>query len=313
MLGRELAREKARAAFEGICRLYVSMTRAKLALYAIVEEKVSKSAKKTAGAESQSCNEAGLLMRRLGSAGPMPYDAGTFESECLWETGERSWYTSRAKQVPAARHASIAADGPDLGTLLRKVNEGVQRRAPSGEEAFLLTGKEFTSPVREARRLHGVLVHDLLAAVAWLDGVTDISTLWRDRGLAEDDPAATQVLALLAEPSIRPWFTRGGASRGVWIERRFDLVSGKDWISGILDRVVLEYDAQGRVAAATILDYKTDEVPGEEAMRQRAEGYRPQMKLYRESVARLTGLRPAEVKVILIFTASRRLWPLNFR
>jgi ATP-dependent exoDNAse (exonuclease V) beta subunit len=96
-----------------------------------------------------------------------------------------------------------------------------------------------------------------------------------------------------------------------WVERRFDLVSGGGWISGILDRVVLETDENGRFTAASILDFKTDEVADEAALLERAQGYVPQLKLYHEAVQRLAGLPAASVKTLLIFTSSSRLHPVD--
>ncbi len=37
----------------------------------------------------------------------------------------------------------------------------------------------------------------------------------------------------------------------------------------------------------------------------------PQLKLYHEAVQRLAGLPAASVKTVLIFTATRRLWPVD--
>ncbi|HSI63736.1 MAG TPA: PD-(D/E)XK nuclease family protein, partial [Candidatus Saccharimonadia bacterium] len=95
------------------------------------------------------------------------------------------------------------------------------------------------------------------------------------------------------------------------MEKRFDLVTGGGWISGTLDRVVLETDASGAFTYATILDFKTDEVADEAALLERVQGYAPQLKLYHEAVQRLASLPVASVKTVLIFTASCRLWPVD--
>ncbi len=73
----ELEREQARRAFEGICRLYVSMTWAKLALYAITAER----------SRDSSRNEAGLLKQRLAMGEPAQYAMGSLEAACLWKWG----------------------------------------------------------------------------------------------------------------------------------------------------------------------------------------------------------------------------------
>lgn len=302
VLSAELKREKARAAFEGICCLYVSMTRAKLALYVVTAERSRNVAR----------NESDLLRKRLGLAGPVPYELGDLECGCFWESGERQWYTAWPLRAPARTQVPWRGGGPGLGILLRSVNASVQRRAPSGEESFRLTGRDFSSTTREAKRQLGLRVHELVAAVPWLEPGMDVRKVWQGRGLDLDDTASSQVLALFEDPSIRPWFTRAdSSSREVWVERRVDAVLDGEWVSGILDRVVLERDAQGRWTSATILDFKTDEVPDDAAVRERAGGYRPQMELYRKAVQKLTGLPKARIRVILIFTSIRRLWPLD--
>lgn len=296
----ELQREQARRAFEGICRLYVSMTRAKLALYAITAER----------SRDSSRNEAGLLKQRLSLTEPTPYALGSVEAACLWETGTRHWYRD-IQEMPPAMTEPVRAEGPKLGDLLREVNATVQRRAPSGEESFQLTGREFASPAREMKRLHGVQVHEMLALVPWVEDAGDVRRRWEERGYDLDSTAAQQAWAVLQDASIQPWFTQGSPLREAWVEKRFDLVTGEGWISGTLDRVVLETDGKGGCISATILDFKTDDVPDEAALQERAEGYRPQLKLYHEAVQRLTGLPGASVKAVLIFTASRRLWPVD--
>jgi ATP-dependent exoDNAse (exonuclease V) beta subunit len=296
----ELQREQARRAFEGICRLYVSMTRAKLALYAITAER----------SRDSSRNEAGLLKQRLGMTEPTPYAMGSVEAACLWEVGDRHWHRD-LQEMPAAQTEPARAEGPKLGDLLREVNVTVQRRAPSGEESFQLTGKEFASPVREKKRLHGVQVHEMLALVPWLEDAGDVRRRWEERGYELNSTAAQQAWAVLEDTAIKTWFTRGGSQREAWVEKRFDLVTGDGWISGTLDRVVLETDGKGGYTSATILDFKTDEVADEAALQERVRGYVPQLKLYHEAVQRLAGLPSASVKTVLIFTATRRLWTVD--
>ncbi|RBP46355.1 ATP-dependent exoDNAse (exonuclease V) beta subunit [Roseimicrobium gellanilyticum] len=297
----ELQREQARRAFEGICRLYVSMTRAKLALYAITAER----------SRDSSRNEAGLLKQRLGATEPTPYAMGALEADCLWETGDRRWHHHIPEMPPVHLPELARTEGPKLGDLLREVNATVQRRAPSGEESFQLTGKEFASPAREVKRLHGVQVHEMLSLVPWLESAGDVRHRWQERGYDLDSAAAQQAWEVLQEPSINAWFTRGNSKREAWVEKRFDLVTGDGWISGILDRVVLETDGSGGYTSATILDFKTDEVVDEAALLERVQGYVPQLKLYHEAVQRLAGLPAVSVKAVLIFTASRRPWSVD--
>jgi hypothetical protein len=87
-----------------------------------------------------------------------------------------------------------------------------------------------------------------------------------------------------------------------WRERAFELVHEGSWITGVLDRVVVEYDQSNQAMRATVYDFKTD--MDEAAVMTR---HRGQMSLYRQAVARLTGLAPAQVGVHLVLTGSQRL------
>ncbi len=140
-------------------------------------------------------------------------------------SGDRHWHRD-LQEMPAAQTEPARAEGPTLGDLLREVNATVQRRAPSGEESFQLTGKEFASPAREKKRLHGVQLHEMLALVPWLEDAGDVRRRWEERGYELNSTAAQQAWAVLEEASIRAWFTRSGSQREVWVEKRFDLVTG---------------------------------------------------------------------------------------
>jgi ATP-dependent helicase/nuclease subunit A len=291
--------EKARQAFEGLCRLYVAMTRAELGLYAFVTEPK----RKTNG------NEADLLTQRLGVADSATYEVGALACKTVWEHGERDWFSAHALKIEPEESATDSRVVGALGSLLRKVNISLQRRAPSGEEAFLLTGSEFASPMREVKRQLGLRVHELFAAIRWLDEVKDATSAWKAAALEAGDGAAELCLRALGVDDVRQYFIRGTADREVWIERRFDLADDQEWISGIFDRVVLERNGAGGWTRATILDFKTDDVRDEDALRERAASYAPQMKLYRQAAARLTGLSSCEIRVGLVFcTLGQVFW-----
>lgn len=293
------ARDKARQAFEGLCRLYVGVTRAKLGLYLVVAD----------GKRATTNNEADFLRGRLGAEPRGEYQLDGAACHCLWETGARDWFEDH----PAApREPAVArVEMPDLGALLRAVNRTTVRRTPSGEEAFRIKGADLLSPTRDQGRQLGTLVHELFAQVKWLDGSEkQIEQRWRDAGLDRAPgygDAARQVLGALRKDGIREWFEQREPKSEAWIERRFDMLLAGEWVSGQLDRVVLERDPAGKLTAAAILDFKTDDVGDAKGMKKRAEGYAPQLSLYGEAVARLTGLAPGRIRRGLVFTVRSEL------
>jgi hypothetical protein len=61
------------------------------------------------------------------------------------------------------------------------------------------------------------------------------------------------------------------------------------WLTGVFDRVLVEYDAHDRAAAIWVIDFKTDGIPdaGPPALVAR---HAMQLDLYRRVASRLTGL-----------------------
>ena len=70
--------------------------------------------------------------------------------------------------------------------------------------------------------------------------------------------------------------------------------------------MVLERNEAGQVIRATVYDFKTDRV-GTEDIAQVLARYSGQMAIYRQAVARLTGLAEVRVRCALVLTALRRL------
>jgi hypothetical protein len=280
------------------------MTRAIRALYLILPEKGNQR------------SEVDLLKSVLATKPSVPWEIEGMIASCWHETGNRDWFANIVDRIAAESPRVSLHPQEKLGVLLRKAGKHLQRRAPSGEESFRIRGADLLSERREAARQYGTLVHELFAVVPWLDGLSEakIRSAWNLHGLDAEPgfaAAASRVLACLGSSEIRAWFELGGRSREAWCERGFDMLLDREWISGTFDRVVLERDAKGRATAATILDFKTDDVSGDEAMRVRAEGYKPQLQLYVKAVQRLTGLQKGAVHVALVFAMSGRLVPVN--
>ncbi len=364
-LTKDVERLEARAAFEGLCRLYVAMTRAKQGLY-LLHHRDGRTAARSEAGLVESVLSQDLANEGEGSAAEIAYNlTGAPELVCVYETGARDWY----EQWPL-RLLPGSVLVPDLGAgvtptpladLLRATGGVITRRTPSAEEQHVVRGRDLFSTRRETGRRMGVLVHGLFSEVPWLDGLTleQIEAKWKGTrwaAMAGYEEAKLAVLRCLQNASVRPWFlkraealstasatparkrkgksglevvgedqlslfggleapadltlpvaptTESSASlRDVWLERTFDLLLDSEWVSGQMDRVVLERDALGHFTAATILDFKTDAVVSAEDRKARAAGYAPQLQLYKQAVQRLTGLSKAKVEAVLVFTGT---------
>ena len=200
-----------------------------------------------------------------------------------------------------------------------------KRRTPSGEEDFKLKGSVHFSPGRSAGRELGSLVHAMFEQVEWLpDNVKQatsqppdstfeppLQALWKAQQLDQREAfpkAEEQVLRTLRSEACRSAFARPDAHSTLWRERPFDLVlEDGGWLSGVFDRVIIERDAAGQVQRVRIIDFKTDDAPSAEALAEKVASYRPQLELYREAAAKLTGVPIAQVHATLVFTRITQL------
>ncbi len=293
-----IRKDKARLAYQGLCRLYVGMTRAKRALYLIQPNR------------SNARSEADLLNATLKAEKPSAWELGELTVDCDYESGERDWYVNEAWSSEVS--ATVVNEGSSLklAACLPKGGRVLQRLAPSGEEQFVIKGNDLFGERRESQRKHGLLVHRFFAELEWLSGEDEMKRCWESAGLARESDygqAEALVLACLKAPEISSYFTKTDRIHDVWREKGFDMVMEGQWVSGIFDRVMVERDASGRAIGAVILDFKTDAVSDEPSMQARAKGYAPQIKLYVQAVCRLTGLAASSVRTGLIFTARAQI------
>jgi len=291
----EFEAAKQRAGFESLCRLYVAMTRAKRGLYL-----VAKPPPKT----STSVNEAQFLRGMLRSGAAVERDGFQIE----WETGDAAWFAGLEPTAKTESTALPEASEP-LGELLRRHQAMPRRVTPSGEEDFQVKGSVLFSEGREPGRRLGTLVHELLALVEWDRDLSTLEPLWAKSGLlrgdAIEDIALTMVREVLASSDVAAAFTKPSPEAQVWRERSFDMIHNGNWISGTFDRVIVGGDS------ARLIDFKTDDISAEGALEDKLKGYAPQIALYREAIARLTGLPVEKVSCELLFTRRRRLVALS--
>ena len=133
-----------------------------------------------------------------------------------------------------------------------------------------------------AARHPGTEVHELLAQVEWLGEESDYTG-----GTAEGAKLAREFLASDRAKILQ----KPGENFTVWRERAFDVeVDGRS-VSGIFDRVHIEFGKDGKPASAQIYDFKTDK--GNVDLRER---YKDQLDAYIKAAALLLGISPDKVQ-----------------
>ncbi|HVU26074.1 MAG TPA: UvrD-helicase domain-containing protein [Opitutus sp.] len=279
---------EADAGYEALSLLYVAMTRAKRAMYLVVNPP----------GDSSSRNYPRLLAATLGEA-ERAVRVGGREFAGAFAAGDPDWHASLRPAAPVAAPAEIAALAPDK--VVRVPRRPARRPGAGREGEFELTS--LFAPERAAATEFGTAVHALLAEAGPGADVATLEARWHARGA--ETAAVREALACLREPGLAAVWAE--PARGdTWRERAFEVVLDGAWVSGICDRVVVERDVRGRATGATVFDFKTDRVEGEAEVTAAVARHAPQMNLYRRAVALLAGLPVAVVGCVVVFTRLRR-------
>lgn len=280
---------EADACYEAFSLLYVAMTRAKRALYLV---------SKPAG-RSASRNFVRILADTLGEE-PAGIAIGGRTFAGSFEAGDPGWFAGIQAAGAASAPERIEALGPGGGRRRLEAH-----RASSGKPGEWRGAQLFDLDGGQAAEF-GTLLHRLLAEIAPESGLSpqQWAHRWKERG--EPVVAIEEAVACLSAGGLAEVW-REGKSVEIWRERAFEIVLDGCWLTGVVDRVAVECDAEGRPRCATVYDFKTDAVADEDGKRRATERHRPQMELYRRVVARLAGLSESQVRAALVFTVLRTL------
>jgi hypothetical protein len=227
---------------------------------------------------------------------------GTFVD---WSEGDAQWYEKIARPVVAVETAvPLAAADEPVSPAARAVRRPA--RTPSEPVGHAVDGARLfdLKDVRATAAEHGVAVHAALAEIEWAGEIAQRRAVeWGKAGGPRAEAAACVHAAELAEVWTRPGASGGAA---VWRERPFEIVLDGEWISGVVDRVVLERGVDGRARRATVYDFKTDRVEPGADLHAAAARHAAQCEIYRRVVATLAQLAPAAVGCEVVFTRVRR-------
>lgn len=317
-IGSIATRCRNRTLMEGLCVLYVAMTRARHVLDAIV----SGPSLKKPGKDSTTMYPGRLLVHACIGERPMTELSGVLFSDAH---GDWACHVER-------RDASSAATSPDrtvrqvslsLRPARQRATGRLARVSPSSlEGGSTRTLGEFLRPMDERGRSRGTILHAIFEQIGWLDdGIPSLELLCAVAAASGASPdqaseAAHAAVASIEHAEIRRWLSRSafpiaqGEALELWRERAFAarLESGSEptLLSGRFDRVVVRRSSTSVPISATLLDFKTDSVIDNESLAKRAAHYMPQIRAYRDAIVLATGLRPESVRCVLLFTELGR-------
>ena len=298
------------ACFDALCLLYVALTRARQGLYIVTS---------FPGKSAAVMRPASLLKLQLaGEAKPVDgkrIEIDGCEFTCLYEEGERNWYTGVPRREKVAELYELRELSENFGEQPSHKRR-LARISPSTwmereRKADLL----FAAAARDSLEF-GTAIHELFEKVSWISEV-DVETLiweWQEAASFTEDVKRRvikqfrQVLTSVEAQKALSW-PEGNAD--LWREKRFEIVLGDDWVTGVFDRVTIVRDLENRPLKATVLDFKSDEIVEDVGLADIAERYRSQMALYGKALSRMLQLNSSQITLRLLFTQSGKVYDLE--
>ncbi|MBR5878792.1 MAG: PD-(D/E)XK nuclease family protein, partial [Akkermansia sp.] len=282
--------------------LYVAVTRAKHANYIICHG--AKLLNTDKGNWLEAARSMGGLLRQACRWLPdgKYLSLGPIATNCTGFTkGTPHWYESLKK----AEHASAEATHSEpLGIPVSRRRRTSPSTLSKAEDKPMLdpetSGNISNADYGELSAAEfGTLVHAAWEEIIWLDAAP-LPGWMRDN--APRTTAQNVVYDALKQPEMAKLFT-GKPGQEVYNEQSIEAITEKnEWLSGTIDRLVLAFDAQGKVTAAHIIDFKTNQLaPTQEASYEALKKeYTRQMSAYRKYVAKACNIEYAQVSVSLV-------------
>ena len=272
--------------------LYVAITRARYALYILLNEKARNNS--LSGIIRNAEKGAGEEMQKLLKEGDFEWYLHLPNNKESGEKGKKEDKEQEKKQLgmPSASRRVVRPSQLEPQGRVASNAQTSDGEAPSTEQ-LMKSGREAAA--------FGTAVHALWEQIGWLSSPQDFPT-WVHSPQGDEQQVVARALqrddvrAILSCPAGERW--------QLYREQPFVFaVQGKaELVSGTFDRVQVRTDATGKPQEALIIDYKTDRVSnGDEAeyaaLRAR---HAPQMRAYRRYLAEWLHLEEAAVRVALI-------------
>lgn len=311
---------------ESVCLLYVAVTRAIHALHMILPPKKS-------NRMEMPKTYAGLLEAALSH----PQSSGS----TIYSCGDPRWFESATVAKTVKTQPELVVSPLAFAPAQSKIYRGLEAVSPSGLEGGLRTklSERFTWGSSGGKE-YGSRVHMWFEQITWLDEQPSLEQLTGiarrlnpalvDERLQQDiarftetlrDEAVNSVLneqhyrstiSLAFPPEVKANLDLAPIDLEVRNEQAISVRDGKRLIGGTIDRLVL-IKKKTKVVAADIVDYKTDQIDEVSSVQSKVKLYKPQLRAYAQSIAKMFGLPPENVICRLLFLASRSLEPVDWQ
>ncbi len=295
--------------------LYVAITRAKRANYIICHGAKLKEVLQSGKEDWKGCAHSTGGLLRQACVWMKPKEEVSYgslrENHTYITRGTPTWYEDLK---PKYTNTELSAFTPPLGAAvsrrkrsnpskLAKAEDKQTREAEDAPKA-----KSASAPYTGTKGADfGTMVHECWEAIEWKsdDRESWYNTIATAPLSNKDGERARQIVAsALQQPEVAALFTRQ-PGLVVYNEQPIEAITDEDeWLSATLDRLVLTYDAADNVAAAHIIDYKTNKLKGTEKHPNAYDAlkaeYTAQMTAYKKLIKKAFNLPPESVTVSLI-------------
>ncbi|WP_018968605.1 UvrD-helicase domain-containing protein [Rubritalea marina] len=266
--------------FERACNLYVSLTRAARALYIFLPPPSS---------TKNPLNDAEWIRNTVGD---IEAEDAHFENEVvgqeIYHRGTPHWleaFPPKSTQLELVTHKiQLPSATPRQG----------RRTASSEKSQFFVKRKSRAS---RGGKEFGNEVHALFEGIAEL----------KQHPTLPNNEAGRAVAACLKLPESAQWFDSQNHIETLREQAVEAIDANGVWFSGIIDRVRIHRDLNGKVTQVQILDYKTDSVDSAAHLTER---YHSQLTSYATAIAEIYQIPTSQVSCHILSTKLKQYIPV---
>lgn len=283
---------KQRRCQEAYNLLYVAITRARYANYILLNgNKLVEKGKKL----SRQRSESGLIRRAFGGS----QDEYEVCENLTIPSGCETWFDSLKQNVQEP--ALPASPPPPLGSAIPR-RKHVSPSTAAYDEGHLSAEPDFSSegnPMSTPSGADfGTKVHECWEEITWLEAPMPT---WLSQPLTDEQKV---IAAAFRQQDVVDLFTRR-VRQEVYNEQSIEAINAEnEWVSATIDRLVLTHDAAGRVTAAHIIDFKTNQrqyhQPYTTFEEWLMEHHVAQMREYKKLIQNAFSLPPQSITVSLL-------------
>ncbi|MEZ7957735.1 MAG: UvrD-helicase domain-containing protein [Rubritalea sp.] len=263
--------------YEQFCVLYVMLTRAVHGTYCLLEAKKN-------NPKSRKKNEADWIRESISGSLERDESLGEFSGRLLFEHGNWEWLADK----------SIRENDGDDDSQMIKLIESEPRKASVLAGGSETKHQNFSQMLMDRGGLeYGNLVHQCFESIKWWDGELHWSG---------DEKIRALVLECVENPTVKPFFeSRDGLV--VFREQAIESILDGVWVSGVIDRLLVEFDENGKALNAAIMDFKTDKSDDPAEL---ADRYGEQLNRYKKMICQAYSLTDENVYSVILATHFRK-------